>query len=125
MGLEEKRLVHEGQEKVLPSFTKEIETLIGAKVPVEIDWKSMENDKQALLYYEHNGLDTICSAIRSIVDDEVGKSAFKKAVKKIKIQNVPEATQKKIKIENGALNVKMAWGKDIPGWYSEVDIRKE
>ena len=48
MGLNERRMIKELQDKTFPERVKEIEEICGKAIPYEVDWESMSDDAEAL-----------------------------------------------------------------------------
>jgi hypothetical protein len=89
-GLKEKRAAKDFQEKSFPKLAKEINSVVGAEVPIEVDWDSIAVDGYADLYEEGFTkvfFTPLLEALKSICADEMGKTALKDALKKVVIKN--------------------------------------
>lgn len=89
-GLKEKRAVKDFQEKSYPQLKKEISTVTGAEVPIDVDWNSIAVKDYAHLYEEGFTkvyFTPLLEAFKQICADDMGKSALKDALKKVVIKN--------------------------------------
>jgi hypothetical protein len=75
-GLKEKRAVKDFQEKSYPKLAKEINSVLGVDVPIEVDWDSIAVDGQAHLYEEGFTkvfFTPLLEAFKSICADDMAK----------------------------------------------------
>lgn len=89
-GLKEKRAVKDFQEKSYPKLKKEIDGAAGCDVAIEVDWDSIAVKDNADLYEEAFTkvyFTPLLDALKSVCADDMGKSALKKALKKVVIKN--------------------------------------
>jgi hypothetical protein len=89
-GLKEKRAVKEFQENAYPKLKKEIDTVAGLDVPIDVDWTSIAVKDYAHLYDEGFTkvyFTPLLNALKEICADEMGKTALKTALKKVVIKN--------------------------------------
>jgi hypothetical protein len=110
MGLEEKRLIAEAQDKWIAETKKQIADYSGATPEIEVDWATFTT-KDAIMNFHYNGLGRIFEAVRDASKDDFSKSAIKEGLKKVVLRNVPEASQIKIAAEAGVLTVDAAYAK--------------
>jgi hypothetical protein len=89
-GLKEKRAVKDFQEKSFPKLTKEINSVAGIDVPIEVDWDSIAVDGYSDLYEEGFTkvyFTPLLDALKGICADDMGKTALREALKKVVIKN--------------------------------------
>jgi hypothetical protein len=89
-GLKEKRAIKNFQEKSYPKLTKEINSIAGTDVPIEVDWDSIAVDGYSELYEEGFTkvyFTPLADALKGICADDMGKTALKEALKKVVIKN--------------------------------------
>lgn len=91
MGLNERRIAKEFQDKSFPGLKKEIDQAVGFNIPVEVNWESLCEEGSSHLYLEcwpKVYFLPLIEAFKSIGSDDMGKEALKASLKKIVIQNL-------------------------------------
>src|SRR3954465_5358805 len=90
MGLNERRKIKELQDITLPGRVKEIEEICGAAIPYDVDWESLADDMEALDFIDNISCHRLNMALRMICQDDLGKTAIRDGLKRVKLQNVKE-----------------------------------
>ena len=126
MGLAEKKIQAEFADKRIPDGIKSYaEATQGATkdIKVEIDWASFGDDKRA-----HESLWAIWEqpfqALQASCEDETGRAAVKKGVKKIVIKNVSADKAVATEFKGGVLTVSMNAGNGASGTPGHYEIQK-
>jgi hypothetical protein len=90
MGLAERRMIKDFQDKQLAKFEGEIHKLAGSAVPLEISWDQLM-EEGSLSYCEEAWIEIFfkptIDGLRQIGRDEMGKEAIKAGLKKIEFRN--------------------------------------
>jgi hypothetical protein len=124
MGLPERRKVKELQEATLPERSREIAEICGEPVPYEVDWASIENDAQALNFIDNLSCHRLNMALRVICQDEMGKQAVREGLKRVRLKNVAEPSQRHLAFAGGVLEMHCAYAQGIAGMHSDSAIRE-
>ncbi len=112
MGLAEQRQIKEHTENTIPKIQKQVEQACGAVIPIEIDWDSFTKDPTSLSWLgTTSGLYVIGDALEGICTDDLGKTAVKNGVKKVRVKNVGDVADEKVEFAKGTLTVHWGWGK--------------
>lgn len=122
MGLEEKRLMQQFQEVILPKFRNELKTMAGVDIPIEMDVTGFANDANALKYLEDQTRELI-NTLRSLMSDAVGAQAVKDGVKKIVIKNAGSG-QKGLSLKDGIVELVTSCGKGLEGYVKDSEMKK-
>ena len=110
MGLEEKRLVKQLKEEVVPKYEKELQEIAGNQISYDLDWDSFADDMDALNYVESRILTEVSNAFRDLCKDDLGKDAVKESVKKVNVKNLSSYGCDDITLNGGTLNLHCDWG---------------
>jgi hypothetical protein len=124
VGLNEKRKIKELQEVTFPGRVKEIEEICGAPIPYEIDWPSFGEEAQALNFVDNISCHRLNMALRVICSDDMGKSAIREGLKKVKLKNVKDKSEMHIAFDGGVLEMHCAYAHATDGMFSDSEIRK-
>jgi hypothetical protein len=124
VGLAEKRKIKELQEQTFPGRVKEIEEICGAPIPYEVDWESLADDAEALNFIDNISCHRLNMALRTICQDELGKSAVRDGLKQVKLKNVKDKSAMHIGFQSGVLEMSCAYALRTDGMYSDNEIRK-
>src|SRR5215831_19630042 len=103
MGLIERRKLNELKETTFPGRVKEIEEICGAPIPYEVDWDSLADDGEALNFIDNISCHRLNMALRVICQDEMGKSAVRDGLRKIKLKNVKDESGRRMMFRDGVL----------------------
>src|SRR5262245_49759620 len=124
MGLNEKRKMKELQDVTFPGRVKEIEEICGVGIPYEVDWESLADDMEALNFIDNLSCHRFNMALRMICQDDLGKSAIRDSLKKIKLKNVKTKENMKISFDGGVLEMHCAYALRTDGMFDDGTIRK-
>jgi len=124
MGLNERRKMKELQDETFPGRVKEIEEICGLAIPYEVDWESLAEDAEALNFIDNISCHRLNMALRVICQDDLGKSAVREGLKKIRLKNVKDKAAMQIKFQDGVLDMHCAYGLRTDGMYSDGEIRQ-
>jgi hypothetical protein len=124
MGLNERRKIKELQEVTFPGRVKEIEEICGKAIPYEVDWPSLENDMSGLNFIDNLSCHRLNMALRVICQDDIGKQAVRDGLKKIKLKNVKDKSQKQMSFDSGILEMHCAYALGTDGMFSDNEIRE-
>jgi hypothetical protein len=111
MGLTQKRIVQEFQEGKYAAWKKELNTLAGFDVPMDVKWETMMSDEydQKDLYfkwYERIYFRPLMTIFKNLCADQMGKDAVKAGIKKIEIFGNEGTNFKASSFEGGVLVLK-------------------
>src|SRR5215813_15591723 len=104
MGLNERRKIKELQDTSFPERVKEIEEICGAPIPYEVDWDSLSDDLEGLNFIDNISCHRLNMALRVICQDDMGKEAVRDGLKKIKLKNVKNISEKSVTFADNALS---------------------
>src|SRR5215470_12372080 len=124
MGLNERRKMKELQEVTFPGRVKEIEEICGAPIPYEVDWDSLADDADGLNFIDNTSCHRLNMALRMICQDDLGKSAVRDGLKKVKLKNVKDKSAMHIGFDKGILEMHCAYGLGASGMFSDGEIRE-
>ncbi|MEP7364862.1 MAG: hypothetical protein ABI972_16535 [Acidobacteriota bacterium] len=124
MGLNERRMIKELQDKTFPERVKEIEEICGKAIPYDVDWDSMADDAEALRFIDNISCHRLNMALRVICSDDMGKEAVRETLKTIKLKNVKETGDMKMEFSGGVLEMHCAYALGTTGMFRDDDIRK-
>ena len=123
MGLNERRKIKEMQDVIIPDRVKEIEEICGAPIPYQIDWESLADDPTGLNFLDNISCHRLNMALRTICQDEMGKSAVRDGLKEVKLKNVKDKADMKINFAGGVLEMHCAYALATSGMFSDGEIR--
>ena len=123
MGLNERRKIKEMQDVTIPDRVKEIEEICGAPIPYQIDWESLADDPTGLNFLDNISCHRLNMALRTICQDEMGKSAVRDGLKEVKLKNVKDRADMKITFAGGVLEMHCAYALATSGMFSDGEIR--
>lgn len=89
-GLKEDRGIKDFQDNSYPQLKKEIDAVTGVDVQIEVDWNSIAVKDSSHLYKEGFTkvyFQPLINAFKQICNDDMGKSALQKGLKKVIIKN--------------------------------------
>jgi hypothetical protein len=124
MGLNERRKIKELQDTSFPQRVKEIEEICGQAIPYEIDWESLADDADGLNFIDNVSCHRLNMALRPICQDDLGKDAVRSGLKRIKLANVKDKSQKAMSFKNGVLEMRCAYAQKMDGAFSDGEIRQ-
>ena len=124
MGLNERRKIKELQDVGFPGRVKEIEEICGKPIPYEVDWESLADDPEGLNFIDNISCHRLNMALRTICQDDMGKSAVRQGLKVVKLKNVKDEATRKLAFGGGVLEMNCAYAKGISGGYSDNEIRQ-
>src|SRR6188472_4191304 len=104
MGIVERRKQKELEDTVFPERVKEIAEICGVAIPYDVAWDTLDT------YDARNFIDDISChrlnmALRSICLDDLGKQAVRDGLKKVRLVNVKDSTQKRLAFDGGTLEM--------------------
>lgn len=123
MGLQERRLIQDLQDTVLPQRSQEIAEICGTAVPYAVDWPSLEHDAQALNFLDNTACHRLNMALRVICMDDLGREAVQAGLKAVHLHNVAEPAQRRIRFADGVLELHNAFAHGALGMHSDGEIR--
>jgi len=124
MGLNERRKIKELQEVTLPGRVKDIEEICGAPIPYEVDWESLADDLPGLNFVDNISCHRLNMALRMICQDDMGKSAVRDSLKRVKLVNVKDKSAMRLSFEDGVLEMHCAYALGAEGMFSDGTIRE-
>jgi hypothetical protein len=124
MGLEERRMIKELTDEVLPGRVAEIEEISGAAVPYDVDWGSFDGDLTALNFVDNISCHRLNMALRVICADDLGKEAVRETLKRVKLKNVKDPAEKSLKFVANTLEMTYAYASGLDGAFSDNEIRE-
>jgi hypothetical protein len=124
MGLAQKRISQEFQEKIFPEWKGKIYSAMGFEVPLEVKWETMLSDnydkkEQYFEWYQQVYFSPLVTALTSICSDDMGRNALKDSLKKIVIDGSDGASPSYTKLEDGTLTVMHVFHSNV----DDVDAR--
>jgi hypothetical protein len=123
MGLAEKRKLKELQDTTFPERQKELAEICGSEVKYDVDWASLADDAEGMNFIDNLSCHRINMAFRTICIDQLAKDCIKESLKTIKLKNVKEKKDMKIALQNGVLEMHLAYALRTDGMYSDTEIR--
>ena len=124
MGLNERRKMKELQDVTFPGRVKEIEEICGVGIPYDVDWESLADDMEALNFIDNLSCHRLNMALRMVCQDDLGKSAVRDSLKKIKLKNVKDKGSMKIAFDGGVLEMHCAYALHTDGMFDDAVIRR-
>ena len=124
MGLNERRKMQELKDVTFPGRVKEIEEICGVGIPYEVDWDSLADDMEALNFIDNISCHRLNMALRMVCQDDLGKSAVRDSLKKIKLKNVKTKENMKISFDGGVLEMHCAYALRTDGMFDDAIIRR-
>jgi len=124
MGLNERRKTKELQETTFPARVKEIEEICGKAIPYEVDWDSLADDLEGLIFIDNLSCHRLNMALRTICTDEMGKEAVREGLRLIKLKNVKGKSEMRMRFEDGVLEMHCAYALRTEGMHSDGAIRE-
>ena len=121
-GLEEKRMQQDYTKNKIPEAVKKLKDVCGADIKIEVDWGSFK-EKDAFSNFEF-ALSQGTGAFEDICQDDVGKEAVKKDVKKMAIKNVNDAKDVKTMFKDGTVHVHFNFKEGANGTTGWTEIKK-
>jgi hypothetical protein len=111
MGLAQKRIMAEYQEKKYPEWKKKLDDAAGFDLPIEVKWETLSDDSRDNkdLYFECFDkvyFKPLIVTIKAICADDMGKTAFREHVKKIIIDGSDGHSYSKTTFDKGVLYIK-------------------
>jgi hypothetical protein len=90
MGLAQKRIAKEFEDKEFPAWKAEFDAIVGFNMSMEVHWDTMQHEDYGQNYrddyfkwYKQVYFKPLAEAFRKICRDDMGKAAVKDGVKKI------------------------------------------
>jgi len=124
MGLNERRKMKELQEVTFPERVKEIEEICGVGIAYDVDWESLAEDGEALNFIDNLSCHRLNMALRMVCQDDLGKSAVREGLKKIKLKNVKDKPSMRISLDGGVLEMHCAYALHTDGMFDDSVIRR-
>jgi hypothetical protein len=124
MGLQERRMIQELKDKVLPERSQELAEICGAAIPYDVDWPSFADDAQALNFMDNTACHRLNMALRVICVDEMGREAVREGLKRVQVANVATPEQRHIAFAGGVLTLHNAFAHGAQGMHSDGVIRE-
>ena len=82
------------------------------------------DDAEALRFIDNISCHRLNMALRVICMDDMGKSAVRDGLKKIKLANVKDPASMKMSFEGGVLEMHCAYALGASGMFSDNEIRQ-
>jgi hypothetical protein len=124
MGLNEKRKLKELQEITFVERSKELAEICGSPIAYEVDWASMADEYEAMNFIDNISCHRINMAMRTICTDQLAKDAVRDGFKTIRLKNVKEIADKRLRFTEKTLEIQCAYAKGLDGAFSDNEIRK-
>ncbi|MEN9629412.1 MAG: hypothetical protein RJA10_2639 [Pseudomonadota bacterium] len=124
MGLQERRQIQQLQTEVLPQRSLEIAEICGVAIPYDVDWATLEHDAQALNFVDNTACHRLNMALRTICVDELGRQAVAQGLRRVRLRNVPEPSQRHIAFSGGVLDLHNAFAHGALGMHDDATIRQ-
>ena len=110
MGLQEKRIIAAYQKDKFPGWQKRIAGVCGVELSWDVSWEELvkEAEKWGEAYpntLDYNFFMPLENALKSVCGDDLGKTAFKAKIKKVKIGSTRSWSSLEVKIEGDTLHL--------------------
>lgn len=115
MGLEERRLIKTIESEDLPRFQSELNGIVGAETPLEVDWDSLTQDSaKRLERFRTYAIPQFINGVNAIARDDMGKEALASSVNKVvfKHDGTVEKLENIFTLDAGILTVRWNWDSD-------------
>jgi hypothetical protein len=111
MGLAQKRISQEFQEKMFEKWQKRIDKAAGFEVYVEVKWdtlldETLDDKKTYFENYEAVYFQPLVEAIENVCEDDIGRAALKRKLKKVIVDGSEGYEPKDSTFENGILTIR-------------------
>jgi hypothetical protein len=128
IGLNEKRVLLEMANTVVPQLQKEIDETVGKHVPLEVDWASFggyTGDYYSVQHYRDYGFDAIPKALKAVAKDDLGKRKLAEKLTRIslKAKKPGESAPGETLVFDGSV-LSILQGFDGQGVWGEDQIRE-
>ncbi len=122
MGLAEKRIRQDLEDRVIPEAAREFKEICGGELTIDVDWESFA-DKESLQEIEHQVIGRVISEVRNICTDELARQAVSESFSRLQIKNLDSADGREILLQDKVLRMQTRWQNfsDIFAW---DDIRE-
>ncbi|VAW84196.1 hypothetical protein MNBD_GAMMA16-61 [hydrothermal vent metagenome] len=124
MGLAEKKVIKSLEEEVIPALRSRINAAIGKDIEISINWDSFETEAQ-LREVQHQCLDRIAEGLEKIAKDDMGKEALNESLNTLVVNNITDASAKKIELSDGTLTVDGKWEDFGSGIFRPVEYSRQ
>ncbi|MBE9041206.1 hypothetical protein IQ235_10490 [Oscillatoriales cyanobacterium LEGE 11467] len=125
MGLREKRIIHQLQNKTIPAYEAAWAKKAGTKIKLQVDWDSFSDCNEEILErVERFGLKKISEAIDAVCVDNLGKEAIQDGLKAIDLKHVPDRASVAASMANTTLKVCVDFSDIYKGYVSEFTIQE-
>ncbi len=124
MGLAEKKEIRSIEENNIPETKQKLNTILGKDIEISINWDSFETVKQ-LQEVPHQCLGRIAEGIEKVASDDMGKEALQESLTTIQVNNIEDASAKKITFTDHILTVDAKWEDYSDGIFTAGDYRTQ
>jgi len=124
MGLAEKKVIKGLETDVIPEVITRINGLIGKDIEISVNWDSFETAAE-LMELQHQCFGRIATGLERICEDDMGKEALNESLNKLVINNITDASTKKIEFSDGILTVDGKWGDFGSGIFNDGDYMSQ
>ena len=124
MGLAEKKVIKLLGEDVIPEVKGELKEIIGKDIEISVNWGSFETVAQ-LDELQHQCFGRIVSGLREVAEDDMGKEALNETLNAISVNNIEDASSKKIELSDDTLTVDAKWEDYSSGIFTDTDYAEQ
>ncbi len=125
MGLQERRLIQQHTNTLLPQVQADLKQACGGDIEVVVEWEGFENDMAALERLSSQCFDRLVKAIEWVCRDDLGKTALREKVHRVVVRNVPTAAERDLLLSDGVLTVAGMWSSAYwDGLYDQNEYHK-
>ena len=109
MGLQERRLIKELKETILPKRERHITETYGATITYDVDWESFGDNYDALKRIDDLSCDNLQRALSAVAEDDLGKEALREGIKVVRLRNVADPAEMEIELKDGVLEMRCVY----------------
>ncbi|WP_058867821.1 hypothetical protein [Chloracidobacterium thermophilum] len=125
MGLQERRLIQQHTNTLLPQVQADLQQYCGGDIDVVVEWEGFENDAAALERLSSQCFDRLLKAVEWVCQDDLGKAALREKVHRVVVRNVPTAAERTLLLSDGILTVAGVWSSvHWDGLYHQTEYHK-
>ncbi len=125
MGLQERRLIQQHTNTLLPQVQADLKQACGGDIEVVVEWEGFENDMAALERLSSQCFDRLVKAIEWVCRDDLGKTALREKVQRVVVRNVGTAAERDLLLSDGVLTVAGMWSSAYwDGLYDQNEYHK-
>lgn len=125
VGLREKRIIHQLQNKTIPAYEAAWAKKAGTKITLQVDWDSFSGcNEEVLERVERLGLKKISEAIDGVCVDNLGKEALQEGLSLVYLKQVNDRASVAASMASKTLKVCANFSDIYKGYVSEFTIQE-